>query len=240
VKRKLLFANVALLALSAAIIVHLRRSYVETRAREKGVLSQHIRPIPPPPTTPRPAPEPMRPAAYSDIAQKMLFAKDRNPVVVVEPPPPPPKPKMPALPVFHGVINMGDGPIAILSEGPKAPHRDYQPGDQVGAFKLVSVNSDELVLEWEGQTITKKVDEMIDRNEPATPAASAAPVEPAAPPPAPVATAAAKPGLELPTGIRACVSGDTSPEGTVADGMRKVIKPTPFGSRCYWESDSGK
>jgi hypothetical protein len=63
---------------------------------------------------------------------------------------------MPALPLFHGLLDLGDGPIAIMSDGPKGPHRDYQPGDKVGAFKLVAVNNDELVLEWEGQTITKK------------------------------------------------------------------------------------
>ena len=71
---------------------------------------------------------------------------------------------MPALPLFHGVVDLGDGPMAIMSEGPKGPHRDYQPGDKVGAFKLVAVNNDELVLEWEGQTITKKVDEILDRS----------------------------------------------------------------------------
>jgi hypothetical protein len=38
------------------------------------------------------------------------------------------------------------------------PKNDYRPGDQVGAFKLVSVNNDEIALEWEGKTITKAVD----------------------------------------------------------------------------------
>ena len=68
------------------------------------------------------------------------------------------------------MVDLGDGPMAIMSEGPKGPHRDYQPGDKVGAFKLVAVNNDELVLEWEGQTITKKVDEILDRGTTAPPA----------------------------------------------------------------------
>jgi hypothetical protein len=49
--------------------------------------------------------------------------------------------------------------------------------------------------------------------------------------------APAAPGGELSAGIKACQPGDTSPAGTVADGMRKVIKPSPFGSRCFWESE---
>ncbi|MGA3041965.1 MAG: hypothetical protein ABSF54_14360, partial [Bryobacteraceae bacterium] len=160
------------------------------------------------------------------------------PVVVVEPPPPPKVVPMPALPLFHGVLNLGDGPMAILSEGPKGPHRDYQPGDKVGAFKLVAVNNDELVLEWEGQTITKKFDEILDRGTAAPPAPGPAPAAAAAaPPPPPVATAAPLPGGDLSPGVKACVPGDTSPNGTVADGMRKVIRPSPFGSRCYWETD---
>ncbi len=235
-KRKLLWANVALLAISAAVAVHVRREWSETRARQQAVLSKRVRPLPPPPVAPVPVVEPVKAAGYSDIAQKMLFSKDRNPVVVVEPPPAPKPVPMPALPLFHGVIDLGDGPIAILSEGAKGPHRDYQPGDQVGAFKLVDVNRDELTLEWDGKTITKKLDEILDRSAPAPgPAAASAPTPVAPPPPPPKAAAA--PGGDLSPGIKACVPGDTSPAGTVVDGMRKVIKGSPFGARCYWESE---
>lgn len=240
-KRKLLLANLALLGLSVAGGLHLRREWVEAHANEQAVLRKRIPPVPPPPIVPLPAAEPVRAAGYGDIAQKMLFSKDRNPVVVVEPPPTPKPIPMPPLPLFHGVLNLGDGPMAIMSEGPKGPHRDYQPGDKVGAFKLVAVSNDELVLEWEGQTITRKVDEILDRSKPAPPA-SGAPVAaatsaPAPPPPPPVATAPATPGADLSQGIKACQPGDTSPAGTISDGMRKVVKPSPFGTRCYWESE---
>jgi hypothetical protein len=128
--------------------------------------------------------------------------------------------------------------MAIMSEGPKGPHRDYQAGDKVGAFTLVAVNNDELVLEWQGQTITKKVDEILDRSTSAPPAAP--PPVAAAPAPAPpVTNAPAKPGADLREGLKACLPGDSSPAGTVTDGMRKVVKATPFGSRCFWEDEKG-
>ena len=45
----------------------------------------------------------------------MLFDRSRNSTVVVEvPPPPPPKP-MPPLPAYHGMMNLGDGPVAVMS-----------------------------------------------------------------------------------------------------------------------------
>jgi len=238
VKRKLLFANLALLALSVAGGMRLRRAWTEARAHDEAVLRKRIQPAPAPPLAPLPVTEPVKAAGYSDIAQKMLFSKDRNPEVVIEPPPPPKPVPMPALPLFHGVVDFGDGPMAIMSEGPKGPHRDYQPGDQVGAFKLVAVTNEELVLEWEGQTITKKVDEILDRSTPPAQSPGAAAVASKPAPLAPVvATAPAAPGGDLSPGIKACQPGDTSPTGTVADGMRKVIKPSPFGTRCYWESE---
>jgi hypothetical protein len=52
-----------------------------------------------------------------------------------------------------------------------------------------------------------------------------------------VAPAPPVPGGDLSAGVKACQPGDSSPAGTVADGMRKVIMPTPFGSKCYWESE---
>lgn len=237
-KRKLLLLNLTLLALSVALGLHLRQQWLDARAEEQAVLERRLKPAPAPRVPPLPAVEPVKAATYNEIAQKMLFSKDRNPIVVVVPPPAPKPVPMPALPLFHGVVDFGDGPMAIMSEGPKGPHRDYQPGDKVGAFKLVSVDSEELTLEWEGKTITKRIDEFIDRSTPAPAAgAQAAAARPAAPVPPPVTNAPAAPGGELNGGVKACQPGDNSPAGTVTDGMRKVIKPTPFGSRCYWESE---
>jgi len=240
-KRKLLLLNFVLLVLIAATAIHLRSQWVEARIREHAVLRQRIKPAPAPPLTPLPAAEAIKAATYSDIAEKMLFSKDRNPTVTIEAPAPPPPKPMPPLPIFHGLLNLGDGPTAIMSEQPGAEHRDFRPGDQVGAFKLVAVDTEEIVLEWEGTTITKKVDELIDRSAPPPPApakvaAAATPPPAKAPPPK---TAPATPGVDLGgRGIKACQPGDSSPPGTVADGMRKVIKSTPFGRNCYWEPTS--
>jgi len=87
------------------------------------VLRKRIQPVPPP-LTPPPAVDRVKRASYSDIARKPLFSEDRNAEVVIEPTPPKLVP-MPALPLFHGVVDLDDGPMAILSDGPRGPHRDY-------------------------------------------------------------------------------------------------------------------
>ena len=238
-KRKLLWANVALLAMTAAAGVHLRRQWIEARAREQAVLRRHIQPAPPPRVPQLPAAEPVKAAGYLDIAAKMLFSKDRNPTVVVEPPPPPKQKPMPPLPVFHGLVDIGDGPTAIMSEKPGAQHRDYRPGELIGEFKLVELDRDEIVLEWDGNTITRKVDEMLDRTVSPPPSAGKAAATTAAAPAKPVQPAPhadAKPGGDLGRGMKGCLTGDTSPAGTISDGWRKTIKGGPFGSSCFWEA----
>ncbi len=240
-KRKLLLVNFVLLALTVATAVHLRQQWLEDQAREQAVLQQRIKPVPPPPLIPLPAPAPVKPANYIDVAQKMLFSRDRNPTVIVEAPPPPKPKPAPPLPVFHGLLNLGDGPTAILSEKAGGQHRDFRPGDKVGEYKLVAVNNEEVVLEWDGKTITKKVSELFEKTEAPPPAYSgpAAATAAAQPPQRPVAPAPATPGIELGgRGIKACQPGDSSPAGTVAEGMRKVVKATPFGNSCFWEPAS--
>ena len=34
---------------------------------------------------------------------------------------------------------------------------------------------------------------------------------------------------------RSCLKGDETPNGTVTDGFKKTVTPTPMGNSCYWE-----
>ncbi|MFN7995701.1 MAG: hypothetical protein U0Q18_18975 [Bryobacteraceae bacterium] len=238
-KRKLFLASALLLAASAVIAMRVRQDWLDAQAREQAILRARVKPAPVPPIAKTPPEPPVKPAAYIDIAQKMLFSRDRNPTVIVDAPPPPKPKPMPPLPVFHGMLDLGDGPTAILSVKPGAEHRDFRPGDEVGEFKLVAVNNDEIVLEWDGKTITKNVRELFQKEPAPSPTtgrvASAAAPTAAAPTVAP-GSAPAAPGTDLgDRGIKACQAGDSSPAGTVTDGFRKVVKASPFGKSCFWE-----
>jgi hypothetical protein len=237
-KKRLILLDLALVALIVLAGWRLRGNWLEARKRESVVLRASQKPLPPPPYAPLARVEPVAAAAYVEVAQKMLFSADRNPTVVVEAAKPKP---LPAFPVARGVLNLGDGPVAILSEKEGSPHRGYHPGEKVGEFKLVAVSAQELVFEWEGQRIAKRVDELRPHTagEPgAAPVATAEPVRPAAVQASSVTVAQEQPlgpGESAGGGVRACQPGDSTPPGTVVDGMRKMVSVTPFGKVCRWE-----
>jgi hypothetical protein len=244
-KRKLLLLNLLLLAATIAAGWRLRKEWQAAGARDAAIMRRAIKPLPPPLLTETPAAPPVQAVGYADIAQKMLFSKDRNPVVVVETAPPPPPKPMPPLPVLYGVMNI-DGPMAIVAQKAGAANQELRPGQTIGEFKLLAVNTQQIVFEWDGKRVERKVDDMVQRqkpegNEPTEGARSVA-IGPsamrpaaAAPPPPPPAQAKPEPGVDIGRGVRACQPGDTSPPGTVSQGMRKVVTASPFGPVCRWE-----
>ncbi|MDQ6666401.1 MAG: hypothetical protein M3Z23_18640, partial [Acidobacteriota bacterium] len=97
-KRRLLLLNVSLAALIGLAGWRLHGRWIVENTHEQAVLRQRANVAPPPPITPVPAPKQLSGSTYGDIAQKDLFAKDRNPTVVIEPPvvvPPKPMPPLP-------------------------------------------------------------------------------------------------------------------------------------------------
>ena len=239
-KHKLLLINLLLLALVAASGSALRQKWRESKAREESVLKQKPAPVPAPVITPIPAVPPAPPAVYADVAQKLLVSKDRNPNVFVEPPPPPPAPPvMPPLPFAYGVMDFGAGPSVMLSEKSGGQQHTYRIGDKIGPFKLLGVNRTDILLDWNGKPVQKKLSELVDKNANAAAerAAAEAPKQTAAaaPPPAPVVAGEAKPGKSMGGSAKACQPGDTAPAGTIADGFKKVVSASPFGQVCRWE-----
>jgi len=129
-------------------------------------------------------------------------------------------------------MNLGGSLMAMLSVSKDGPQQAVRLGEPIGQFKLVDVNSEEMVLEWEGQTIHKRVEELT---------AAPAPVETAAAPAETPATAAAPapvksgPGEITQFGFKICAVNDGNAEGTVMEGYKKVMHATPFGQSCTWE-----
>jgi hypothetical protein len=234
--RKLWLLNLLLLALAVFAGFQLRERWRAEKAREAAELHHKVAPIPAPPFTSAPAPPAATPVNFAAIAQKDLFDPSRNPDVPVDPPPPaPPKPPIPPLPVYYGEMNIGDGPTAILSVNAGAPQHSTHPGEMIGPFKLIDVTREDLTLEWEGQLVHKSVDELTNHS------ASAAPEPVAAAPEAPAAPARVEPqttkgpGGDAFNGSKLCQPNDSTPFGTVQDGLRKTEIKTPFGTTCLWD-----
>ena len=235
-KRKLWALNFVLLGLLGLTGWQIRQSYFEAREREIRMFGRPVQDAPKPLSAPSAAPQPVTAANYLEVAEKLLFSRDRNSTVVIEIAPPKP---MPDLPRAHGLMAFGGDPTIVLSEKAGGRQRGYRAGETIGPFKLLAVADGNVIFEWEGQQIERRIEEILVRSAPPieaepAPAASAAPAPAAGTTVLASETAKAAPGVELGKQERACNPGDTSAPGAVVDGMRKVVSKTPFGESCRW------
>jgi hypothetical protein len=233
-KLKFLAMNMLLVLALGAIVWQARFRWDEAQAKRRNNLSMKVKPLPTPPLTPTPKPDGAPAAKYAEVATNDLFSKDRNPTVVIDAPKvETPKP-MPPLPVVYGVLGLPSGTKAIMSEKPGVAGRSVQAGDTVGEFKIASIDPQNVVFDWDGKQISRKIDELIDRSNGGGPSGGgqAAAVQPSAP--APVVSNNSQPVPSGPGKGGACVAGDTSPSGTVVGGYKKNAVQTPFGAICSW------
>ena len=236
--RKLMLLNGVLALVVVYGGVQLYDQYKSAKAREAALRAKRVIPAPAPPFFPLANDPPVLPSGYKDVAMKDLFHPSRNPDVPVEPPPaPPPPPPMPALPGYHGQMNLGDGPMALLVEKPGMPEKAVKPGEIIGQFKLVDVNTSEITFAWttNGELARRSLREVADSAVSAAAPPSAQPAAVASAPAPPVVQSRTGPGAITGFGFKECVPNDSSPEGTVDGGFRKTIITTPFGKSCRWD-----
>ena len=237
---KLRLLDLALLLIAGLLFWQLRREWKDEQARDLALLKRTLPAARVPALAPLDQVNAVSAAEFADVAMKNLFSQDRNPNVIVDPPKPaPPKPQ-PPFPVAHGVMLWeGVPPTIVLSEKADGPQRGYHPGETIGPWKLVSLDKSYADFEWDGKEFKKRIDELIDRAataeaaQPVVAAAAAAPKAATQTLSTPSSTPAV--GVDLGANSWGCVQGDTSPSGTVVDGKKKVITPTPFGQNCHWE-----
>jgi hypothetical protein len=236
--RRLILLNVVLAGAVVYAGVEVRRQWVAAKEREVQIRRGSVPPAPAPPFTLQPEVPPVMASGYATIAQRFLLDPSRNPDLPIEVPPPlPPPPPRPPLPFFHGMMNIGDGPEISLSQTSGSVHKWLHPGETIGDFKLVAFTADDIELEWNGQRIVKQLAELSGHEAgPGQPAETSAEAEPApvrvAKPPGNYGPDAASNAV----GEHSCVDGDTTPAGTVLNGLQKTIVKNPlFGSEnCIW------
>lgn len=255
--KKIILLNLALIALAGVCVYQIRLKRHEAATHEQTVLSRTPRPpavVAPPPAVPV---RPPVPGEYLEVAQKTLFAKDRNPNVVIQaPPPPPPPPPMPPLPTYTGQMALGE-PVIFLTL-PGVDQKGYRAGDEIGPFTVVSFDRDTATFEWQGKTVERNLSDLRPKEIAQTaPAAAAAATQQnaganaaAQSAPSGITSLAVTPavnlenknenkapslGTDMGGGYRACAPGDTSPAGTVLSGYRKVISQGLMGMSCHWE-----
>jgi hypothetical protein len=237
VNRKLILLNAVLLLVVGYGGVQLHNQYQSAKARQAALHAVRISPSPAPPFVPLPNDAPVLPSGYKDVAMQDLFHPSRNPNVEVPPPPaPPPPPPMPDLPRYHGQMNIGDGPMALLVEKPGMREKALKPGETIGQFKLVDVNTSEITFAWtfNGELARRSLSSLVD-NTAAVGAPDAARPSPApSAPPLQIKTVIG-PGELTGQGTRTCDLNDSTPAGTVVNGFKKTEGRTPFGAFCVWD-----
>ena len=248
--RNLIVLDLLLLALCALAAWRLMDSRRERRAEQDRFLQRREAGLPPPAVALPPAPAPAAASAYVEVAQKLVLSPDRNPDVIVEVVAPKP---MPPLPRAYGAINFGEGPRVLLAEKAGGRQHSYAIGGRIGAFRVVAITQLGVVFDWEGKRVAARYQEMRDLTSGAGGESSSARASPAA------QTASAAQAAESAENrsstlkslgssgdvrgklgpalgsYRTCVSGDDSPEGTMTEGYRKVVTPSPMGNSCRWE-----
>ncbi len=238
-KRKLMALNLVLIAMLGFVWYRFQQTRQANAQREARVLGERVPNKRYPALARIPPVAPTVAANYLDVAQRMLLARDRNPTVIIDPEPVKAKPPMPPMPVVHGLMTLGE-PGIILSEKPGAEQRTYHAGDKVGPFKLLAFDSTTVQLDWDGEKVNKKLQDLWEKGEaPSAAAGGAAGNVP--PPPSAVSAANAPapsptgPGIDIGGGFKSCQPNDSTPTGTVQSGLRKVELQTPFGRSCRWE-----
>ena len=132
---------------------------------------------------------------------------------------------------------IGD-PLVMLSEKQGAPQRSYRVGDSVGEFKIAAIAPNFLELDWQGQKRGYALEDLRSKAAPPPDSGPAPVAAPVAQQQSAVSSLGAKaegPGINVSPTMKACIPGDTAPEGTVAGGYKKMNTATPFGNQCRWE-----
>ena len=202
-----------------------------------------------------PAPEkaaPLRPGDFRPIVDRLLFSPDRNPVIEVEEPVEE-KTQRPAFPLLVGVMDFGDGPIAMMSETSRGTPHPVAVGEKVGEFKFLAVSRDHITLEWSGRKFEVDEDELTGaEGGSAQPRTKRAPAQRTGSRRPSKAAASANLSGEKPksvsgkhyigppltgqSGRRAADPNDGVADGTASEGWVRKVRKTPFGSQHWWEA----
>jgi hypothetical protein len=232
----MMLLNAVLAAVLAFAGYQWRSIYRAAKDREQTMFKGGSRNPPKGQWTPLPKEPAVLATGYNTVAQKLLLHPSRNPDIpppVVEVPPPPPPPPMPALPKYHGTMNLDGHQVAILSIG-NDPFQEVASGGKIGPFKLVDITTRDITYEWMGQQVRKSLRESIDRTEVAQAPTDNSPAS-AAPPPPQVKSQIGPVGDVTAFGTKVCDPNDSYSDGAVVNGFRKASIPTPFGKACRWE-----
>jgi hypothetical protein len=192
-----------------------------------------------PSATPAPGPnkEGGPPQSFVEIVDRNVFSPLRG----SPPPKPPEEAKAPKPPVLFGTMNLGDGWFALMAPGDKSSpvSQRVQPGEEIGGYKLVSIGTSNVVIQWQEKKTTlevtgsaPQVPGVIEKT--ASPGARSAQVTTAGSAPRSATITSSSLGGAASNSAAQSSPPPDVPAGTIIGGKRKVVLETPFGTKAYW------
>lgn len=209
----------------------------------------------------------IRAGDHLPIVDRLLFSADRNPIIeVAEPVAPPPDPR-PPLPRLVGLMELGEGPVALMSPDLESRAGPVAVGEKIGDFTFLGTEGEKVLLQWKEEKIAALPSELRGSpgesgggSRPATRAAAARGGPRRGPSrgsltPSQVLAERSKTvrktprketggvggdyniGAEMGGGRYRVTRGDNSPAGTRSRGFVKRSQQTPFGSKQWWEKE---
>lgn len=180
-RRNLVVLDILLVLALGALVWKARTRFDQMQISRQNTLGMKVVMFAQIPLTAMSVPDAVNATKYADIVAKDLFSKDRNPTVIIDPPVVELK-KMPPLPFVYGVLGLPSGTKAIMSEQPGLGGRVVRAGDTIGQFRIVVLDQQNVTFDWNGEKISRKTKDLIDRSNPGGPgAAHSAPVYSAGP-----------------------------------------------------------
>ncbi len=171
------------------------------------------------------------PPNYSAIPDNHLFSIERN-NVIPEDPAPLAAPKVTApKPILMGMMGLAGGSYALMVSGNGGEsnlYRRLKVGEQLDGYTLVGFLHDRVIMSADGQEIEVRIADQPRRSQPAAQAAAAtSPSSRVASLDGAGGQSTARPDPQVPPPDAA--------EGTVFNGKRKRLVPSPFGMTVVWE-----
>jgi hypothetical protein len=164
-KRKLLLLNALLAGLLILGGAELYSRWLQAEARY-ATLEKYADDIDAPgypPVSEKPA---VRPAAYMPIVERLLFSKDRNSLIEVAVEEAQVE-QRPGLPLFSGLVDFGDGPLALMAAGAGGEASWIAIGERVGEYTFKGLAEDGRVkLAWKDQELTVAQSELTGEENP--------------------------------------------------------------------------
>jgi len=181
-----------------------------------------------------------QPPSFADVVDRDVFSPLRGNI----PAQPQAEVKAPKPPVLFGTMNLGSGRFALMSPGDQYPplSKRVLPGGEIGGYKLVSIGTSNVVVEWQDKRVTLEI--AAPAPAPRNPGTIERTPNPGAGQGTTPASAAGAASVISPdTRLGASSTGRTGqsasppdvPIGTVVGGKRKILVPTPFGPVVQWE-----